>query len=163
MPDPRTAARRSATLPLLSAPQIRIDQLSGLRTILAPGRAARPDQFGAAASSREGEGSAAKVESCPFCEGREERTPPELYALRPDGGAADTPGWRTRVVPNLYPALGDPGDDAGGADGARNHTGREPGPKPAPSPPPATRCSPRGAPGNRTCSARGRRAAPTRC
>jgi UDPglucose--hexose-1-phosphate uridylyltransferase len=26
--------------------------------------------------------------------------------LRPDGGAPDTPGWRTRVVPNLYPALG---------------------------------------------------------
>jgi UDPglucose--hexose-1-phosphate uridylyltransferase len=30
--------------------------------------------------------------------------------VRPDGGAADTPGWTTRVVPNLYPALGD-GED----------------------------------------------------
>jgi UDPglucose--hexose-1-phosphate uridylyltransferase len=54
---------------------------------------------------------AAKAASCPFCEGREERTPPELYALRSEGGAADSPGWRTRVVPNLYPALG---GEAGG-------------------------------------------------
>jgi UDPglucose--hexose-1-phosphate uridylyltransferase len=47
-------------------------------------------------------------ESCPFCEGSEDRTPPELYALRPGGGEADGPGWATRVVPNLYPALADP-------------------------------------------------------
>ncbi len=51
-------------------------------------------------------------ESCPFCEGREDRTPPEVYAMRPGGGDADTPGWTTRVVPNLYPALG--GASAGG-------------------------------------------------
>jgi len=53
----------------------------------------------------------AKAASCPFCEGREERTPPELYALRPQDGEPDSPGWRTRVVPNLYPALG---GEAGG-------------------------------------------------
>ncbi len=46
-------------------------------------------------------------ENCPFCEGREDRTPPEVYATRAGGGAADTPGWTTRVVPNLYPALGE--------------------------------------------------------
>lgn len=28
-----------------------------------------------------------------------------MYATRPGGGGADTPGWTTRVVPNLYPAL----------------------------------------------------------
>jgi UDPglucose--hexose-1-phosphate uridylyltransferase len=44
-------------------------------------------------------------ESCPFCEGREDRTPPEVWADRPGGGAADTPGWRVRAVPNLYPVL----------------------------------------------------------
>jgi len=27
--------------------------------------------------------------------------------VRPGGGEADTPGWTSRVVPNLYPALGD--------------------------------------------------------
>ena len=94
------------------APEIRIDQLTGLRTILAPGRAARPDSFKAAASEAKG------ATECPFCEGREDRTPPEVYALRPGGGGADTPGWATRVVPNLYPALARPGiagDDGGGA------------------------------------------------
>ncbi len=76
--------------------------MTGLRTILAPGRAARPDSF--SPRSTEPKGS----ENCPFCEGREDRTPPELYALRPEGGEPDTRGWKTRVVPNLYPALGDP-------------------------------------------------------
>jgi UDPglucose--hexose-1-phosphate uridylyltransferase len=41
----------------------------------------------------------------PFAAGHEDRTPPELYAVRPDGSAPDTPGWTVRVVPNLYPAL----------------------------------------------------------
>ncbi len=31
--------------------------------------------------------------------------------MRPEAGEPDTPGWTSRVVPNLYPALGD-GDDA---------------------------------------------------
>jgi UDPglucose--hexose-1-phosphate uridylyltransferase len=33
------------------------------------------------------------------------RTPPELYAIRPNGGQPNSSGWRVRVVPNLYPAL----------------------------------------------------------
>jgi UDPglucose--hexose-1-phosphate uridylyltransferase len=92
------------------APEIRIDQLSGLRTILAAGRAERPDNFSAKPSEPKG------PENCPFCEGHEDRTPPELYALRPGGGGADTPGWRTRVVPNLYPALADPSRGSFGTD-----------------------------------------------
>lgn len=83
----------------MSAPEIRIDQLTGLRTILAPGRADRPEGFSAAASEPKG------AAECPFCEGREERTPPEVYATRSDGGEPNTAGWTTRVVPNLYPAL----------------------------------------------------------
>ncbi|MGI8945049.1 MAG: galactose-1-phosphate uridylyltransferase [Thermoleophilaceae bacterium] len=46
-------------------------------------------------------------EGDPFRAGHEQRTPPELFALRPGGGAPDTPGWRVRVIPNLYPALGE--------------------------------------------------------
>lgn len=38
-----------------------------------------------------------------------------MYATRPGGGEPDTPGWTTRVVPNLYPALADADDDADGA------------------------------------------------
>jgi len=99
----------------LSAPEIRIDQLSGLPTILAAGRADRPHGFERAEEDEKG------AEGCPFCEGREEKTPPEVYAVRPDDGEPDTPGWTSRVVPNLYPALcegdsaadGNPGRPAG--------------------------------------------------
>ena len=47
----------------------------------------------------------AELDGCPFCEGREGRTPPETYAVGPPGREPDTPGWQVRVVPNLYPAL----------------------------------------------------------
>lgn len=39
-----------------------------------------------------------ELERCPFCGGREDRTPPEVLRL------GDDP-WRVRVVPNLYPAF----------------------------------------------------------
>jgi UDPglucose--hexose-1-phosphate uridylyltransferase len=38
-----------------------------------------------------------ELESCPFCAGREDRTPPETLRLGDP--------WRIRVVPNLYPAF----------------------------------------------------------
>lgn len=82
-------------------PEIRIDQLTGLRAILAPGRAERPDAFAPA----EPAASPDAAEKCPFCEGREDRTPPEVWAQRPGGGEPDTPGWTQRSVPNLYPVL----------------------------------------------------------
>jgi UDPglucose--hexose-1-phosphate uridylyltransferase len=81
--------------------EIRLDQLTGLRTILSPARSDRPFDFGGAPT----EENADAKESCPFDEGREDRTPPETWADRPGGGEPDTPGWRTRSVPNLYPAL----------------------------------------------------------
>jgi len=46
-----------------------------------------------------------ELDECPFCEGREDRTPPETFAIAPEGREPDTPGWQVRVVPNLYPAL----------------------------------------------------------
>jgi UDPglucose--hexose-1-phosphate uridylyltransferase len=91
-----------------SSPEIRIDQLTGMRTILAPGRADRPEGFTPAKQEPKGPA------NCPFCEGREDRTPPELYAVRPGGGAPDTPGWTARVVPNLYPALADADEGSAG-------------------------------------------------
>ncbi len=42
---------------------------------------------------------------CPFCEGHESETPPESLALGREDGPPDSPGWKLRVVPNLYPAL----------------------------------------------------------
>ena len=89
----------------MSAPEIRIDQLTGLRTILAPGRAGRPNAFVVEKRPLPDPG------GCPFCEGSEDQTPGEVWAARPGGGEPNTPGWTQRAVPNLYPALaeGPPG------------------------------------------------------
>jgi UDPglucose--hexose-1-phosphate uridylyltransferase len=81
-------------------PELRIDPLSGEKVIVAAERASRPG----------GELRAQPAEPLdpatdPFAEGHEDRTPPEVFAVRPGGGPPDTPGWRVRVVPNLYPAL----------------------------------------------------------
>jgi UDPglucose--hexose-1-phosphate uridylyltransferase len=87
-------------------PEIRLDPLTGLRTIVAGERADRPGG-GFSVAPRP----PVDPDTDPFLEGHEDRTPPELYALRPAGGDPDTPGWLARVVPNLYPALA-PGDAA---------------------------------------------------
>jgi UDPglucose--hexose-1-phosphate uridylyltransferase len=81
-------------------PELRIDPLSGHRTIVAGERSRRPG-----GEPRCEPPAPIDPEQDPFADGHEERTPPELYALRPDGSAANTPGWTVRVVPNLYPAL----------------------------------------------------------
>jgi UDPglucose--hexose-1-phosphate uridylyltransferase len=81
-------------------PELRIDPLSGLRVIVARERSERPGAWPAVAPRPR-----LDPATDPFAEGREDQTPPELFASRPGGGAADGPGWRVRVVPNLYPAL----------------------------------------------------------
>ena len=42
--------------------------------------------------------------NCPFCYGNEDKTPPEVFALRP-GREANAPDWQVRGIPNKYPAL----------------------------------------------------------
>jgi UDPglucose--hexose-1-phosphate uridylyltransferase len=80
--------------------ELRVDPLTGLKTIIAAARADRPGgQFDLEPPP------AIVVEKDPFAPGHEDRTPPEVYALRPNGGGPDSPGWIVRVVPNLYPAL----------------------------------------------------------
>ena len=87
--------------------ELRHDPLTGEVVLLAPGRAARPHTTAPAA--------AGDPATCPFCPGHEAQTPPEV--ARVGRGAPNTPGWRIRVFPNLYPAVGGP--DAGpGATGA---------------------------------------------
>jgi UDPglucose--hexose-1-phosphate uridylyltransferase len=70
---------------------LRRDPLAGRWVAVAPERATRPG------ASEEVED---ELESCPFCAGHENQTPPET--LRLGGGPT---GWAVRVVPNLYPAL----------------------------------------------------------
>jgi UDPglucose--hexose-1-phosphate uridylyltransferase len=88
--------RQSRAAFVQTLPEIRVDPLSGLRTIVAPGRAER---------------GAPDVD--PFVEGNEAQTPPEVYAVREQGSAPDTPGWRVRVFPNRFPALDGEGLVAG--------------------------------------------------
>ena len=46
-----------------------------------------------------------QTSACPFCPGQERKTPPEVFALRPQGLPADGPGWQVRVVSNKFPLL----------------------------------------------------------
>src|SRR5450759_4382111 len=89
-------------------PELRIDPLSGHKTIVAGERSRRP-------GGEPGYGPPEPIdpERDPFAEGHEDRTPPELEAVRPGGGPPDSPGWTVRVVPNLYPALS-PAEDGPG-------------------------------------------------
>ncbi|HEX7291861.1 MAG TPA: DUF4921 family protein [Conexibacter sp.] len=80
--------------------EVRVDPLTGLRAIVAGDRANRPNAGLSADPSPP-----LDPAGDPFAEGHEAMTPPELYALRENGSAPDTPGWKVRVVPNLYPAL----------------------------------------------------------
>jgi UDPglucose--hexose-1-phosphate uridylyltransferase len=88
--------------------QVRVDPLTGLKVIIAAARAGRPGgHFDL------DEPAPIDPERDPFLPGHEDRTPPEVYAVRPNGGSADTPGWSVRVVPNLYPALAPGGEEPG--------------------------------------------------
>ena len=87
-------------------PELRVDPLTGHRTIIAAERATRPGGWlrsePPADIDRDGD---------PFAPGHEGRTPPEVWAVRPEGGPANSPGWTVRAVPNLYPALGPAGEE----------------------------------------------------
>lgn len=82
--------------------ELRKDLISGRWVIIATERSKRPDDFRPAAGTPRAEEPRG---FCPFCEGSETKTPPEVFALRAGGTAPDSPGWRVRVVPNKFPAL----------------------------------------------------------
>jgi len=86
-------------------PELRKDPITRRWVIIATERAARPTDF----IGKFGEEMADR-DRCPFCEGREEQTPPEIFSVRGDGSPANAPGWRVRVVSNKYPALRIEGD-----------------------------------------------------
>ena len=84
----------------MSEHEVRTCPFDGTRTIVAADRRGRP-------------GGGWTVEPLapldpaddPFLEGHEVQTPPEVDADRPAVGAADGPGWLTRVVPNRFPLV----------------------------------------------------------
>jgi UDPglucose--hexose-1-phosphate uridylyltransferase len=83
-------------------PEYRRDPVTGRWVIFSPERSLRPL---ALSHSKPHSRWDAERDSCPFCEGREDRTPRERFAIRAPGSKPDGPGWRLRVVPNRYPAV----------------------------------------------------------
>jgi UDPglucose--hexose-1-phosphate uridylyltransferase len=79
-------------------PELRKDPVVGRWVIISTERSRRPGHF----SPEPGNGEQA---FSPFVTGREDMTPPEVFAVRPGGGPRDSPGWTVRVVPNKFPAL----------------------------------------------------------
>lgn len=76
--------------------EFRLDRLSSEYILIAPERLHRPDLHTTSTQPQE-------QKLCPFCEGHEHLTPPEVFALRTN--SANSTGWSTRVVPNLYKAV----------------------------------------------------------
>lgn len=81
------------------------DELTGVPTILATGRAKRMDQTGAVntvasdvtKTSKKGAHSRDKQNSCPFCKGSEHETTASIYQ--------DADDWNVRVFLNKYPIV----------------------------------------------------------
>lgn len=78
--------------------EIRKDWMTGDWMIIAPNRAERPLPHHKPPSKK------TEDKTCSFCVGNEDQTPSEVWADR-DNTAPDSPGWRVRVFPNMFPAL----------------------------------------------------------
>jgi UDPglucose--hexose-1-phosphate uridylyltransferase len=84
-------------------PELRKDPIIGRWVIIAVERAKRPVEFVLPPEGPpEGE--------CPFCEGAEEKTPPEIFAIRTTDTKKNSAGWQVRVVPSIKPFLRIEGD-----------------------------------------------------
>jgi UDPglucose--hexose-1-phosphate uridylyltransferase len=79
-------------------PELRHDPIQRRWVIIATERGRRPDDFPRQEESLPGG-------FCPFCEGNESKTPPEITAIRKNSNGPNQPGWDVRVVPNKFPAL----------------------------------------------------------
>jgi UDPglucose--hexose-1-phosphate uridylyltransferase len=84
-------------------PELRKDPIVQRWVIIAPDRANRPVEMPDVVDR-------ADFGFDPFAEGNEASTPPELFAFRNAGAPANGPGWRVRVIPNMFPALQPQGD-----------------------------------------------------
>jgi UDPglucose--hexose-1-phosphate uridylyltransferase len=78
--------------------EFRKDPIVGRWVVIAVDRARRPQDVARLVPVK-------SAEVCPFCEGSEALTPPEVVAIRDPQSAANRAGWRVRVVSNKFPAL----------------------------------------------------------
>lgn len=77
--------------------ELRWDPLKHHWVIIATERGRRPRDFMVEPEESE-------LVTCPFCYGNEDKTPPEIFAIR-NSGAPNSANWQVRVIPNKYPAL----------------------------------------------------------
>ena len=77
--------------------ELRKDPIVGRWVIIATERGKRPSDWANEPSMKAGG-------LCPFCPGNEDKTPPEIMAIRPMSDQRDIPGWEVRVVPNKFPS-----------------------------------------------------------
>lgn len=83
--------------------EFRRDPITGEWVIVVPGRGARPNEHVAAPPS------VPAAPDCPFCEGNESKTPPEVAVAAAAARRPNERGWQVRVIPNRFPTvMGDP-------------------------------------------------------
>ncbi|MBM3712313.1 MAG: DUF4931 domain-containing protein [Actinobacteria bacterium] len=83
-------------------PEYRKDIILDEWVIIATERAKRPENF----KEEKVRVPASKIEVCPFDEGNESMTPPEILRVDSGGNIVDkNSDWQIRVVPNKFPAL----------------------------------------------------------
>lgn len=78
--------------------EFRQDPITGRWAIVAEGRGARPNDFATRPPPT-------APKNCPFCEGNEGMTPPEVAAYRTGSLAPNAPGWTVRTIPNKFPTV----------------------------------------------------------
>ncbi len=96
--DTATIVRTTAARWRKTMSELRKDPIINRWVIIADERMKRPHDFTAIEES-------ASKDGCPFCPGAEEKTPPEIWAVRKKDTEPNGPGWTVRVVPNKFPAL----------------------------------------------------------
>lgn len=78
--------------------ELRKDPIIGRWVIISTERAKRPHEL-------TDKKTAVEQTPCPFCEGNEANTPPEIYAIRKPHTGKNEKGWEVRVVPSIAPVL----------------------------------------------------------
>jgi UDPglucose--hexose-1-phosphate uridylyltransferase len=81
-------------------PELRKDPIIGRWVIIATERSLRPIDYKIDIEEKNKD-----LSKCPFEEGNEGLTPPEILSYRKPGTNKNEPGWWVRVVPNKFPAL----------------------------------------------------------
>ncbi len=87
-------------------PELRKDPISGRWVIISTERSKRPGDLAVVAHPRPD----ALAKDCPYDEGRENSTRPEILSYRMKGTERNQPGWSVRVVPHDHPVLEVEGD-----------------------------------------------------